>query len=54
MDLFGCTGYAKCIICSLQVSTKYQDFTTSKHKIYLPEPRNGIPGIFDTFQEDIA
>ena len=38
MDLFGCIGYAKCTISNLQVSAKYQEFTTKKPKTYLPGP----------------
>ena len=54
MDLFGCIGYAKCIISGLLVSTKHQKLTTNLHKTELLGPQNGTPGIFDTFQGDIA
>lgn len=32
MDLFGCMGYAKHTIEDLDICTKYQEFTTKKHK----------------------
>ncbi len=54
MDLFGCMGYAKRIIGHLAASTKYQEFTTKKHKAYLPGPQNYKPGIFDTLQSSVV